>query len=47
MGASQELAVRKGNVLVVVTYVGLGDPATVRPAVAAIGARAVDAIRLS
>ena len=44
LGPSQLLAARKGNVVVLVTYTGTGDPATIRPA---IGAEAVNAIRLS
>src|SRR5436305_1047998 len=46
LGPSQLLVSRRGNVVVEVSYTGAGDPAVVRPAVVAIGTRAVQSIRL-
>jgi len=47
MGPSVLLTCRSGNVVVQVSYTGLADPSAVRPAVVAIGTRAVRAIRFS
>jgi hypothetical protein len=45
MGPTELLTCRSGNVVVQVSYTGLADPSVVRPAVIAIGTRAVQAIR--
>jgi hypothetical protein len=46
-GPTELLTVRKANVVVVIGYTGRGDPATLRPAIAALGAEAVNAIQVS
>lgn len=47
LGPSQQFVGRSGNVVLEIIYTGRGDPAVVRPAVVAVGTRALNAIRFT